>query len=1024
MPTLRAVLDDDTRREFETPPILDAIQRKLFFTMPLWASNIIKQLTLPNNQVMFALQVGYFRVSGRFFDPNTFHNKDIESICRRLKIKRDQISIKTYHRNSRLRHHELILNGFGILSFSGTVQELCFQEANHLVKRQIKLHLVFGSLAHFIREHNFEVPNYSVLSTMINQARDEYENQIQQQLEQLLTPEIIMILANLFDQYLPNNNQPIHRNTPYRLTQLRVSPELMKVKIIRENMTDLKYLKTLYHQFHSVLKTLDLSQSFIEELALQVMRSRTTQVKRWKNRNLYLLCFIQYQYFHLSDILTQTFINAIQQNINLCEKTYKQKKIEQQEANMEQLVPILESYILESEVIEKMQNVVLGLFHTQEEKLRVLATGLRENTTEEFLKLLPVVKNLYLQTSHLRQDEGYFDHIEAGSQKMQAKVGDILRHLSFSSFPALQTAIDFYQKKDGNLTGNIPIDFLKPNERNAVIDKQGKVQVSLYKSLLARHLNKGLKNGTVYVNTSHEFKALDTYLVDAKTWNEQKLNLLERASLRHLESWGTILNMLENQLTDCFKNTFERINNGENLWIEKRKDQTLRYKTPKNDLREEDLPNQYPQDRFISLFEAMQTVNQVCKFTTFLSSLKLQNIRKQPDERSFFATLVAYGCNIGLERMAKTTKNISESNLESTINNYISSSNLQKANDSIIAIIDRMMIHKLYKKQQNITHTSSDGQKFDMVLDSIHANYSFKYFGKEKGISVYSFISDAHQVFHGLVFSASDREAWYVLNGLMHNEVVDSDIHSTDTHGSTNPIFALTYLLGIDFQPRIKEFHSQKLYGIAGMKIEQQQDYIINAGPNINTKIIEQQWDNILRLVVSIKLKHTIPSQILKRLNSYALQNPLYQALNELGKVIRTLFLLRYMDDESMRQRVHQQLVKGESFNSLSNAICYGNGGKIIYANKEDLMIMEGSRRLLENVVICWNYLYLTRALVKASPAERKEILKVIPDISPVAWEHFNFQGEFNFDESLPRDPLEQDLQALFDFQIDEDDLI
>ena len=134
-------------------------------------------------------------------------------------------------------------------------------------------------------------------------------------------------------------------------------------------------------------------------------------------------------------------------------------------------------------------------------------------------------------------------------------------------------------------------------------------------------------------------------------------------------------------------------------------------------------------------------------------------------------------------------------------------------------------------------------------------------------ISIYSFISDAHQVFHGLAFSASDREAWYVLNGLMHNDVVDSDIHSTDSHGSTDPVFALTYLLGIDFQPRIKEFYLQKLHGIAGMKIEQQQDYIINAGANINTKIIEEQWDNILRLVVSIKLKHTVPSQILKRLN-------------------------------------------------------------------------------------------------------------------------------------------------------------
>ena len=65
-----------------------------------------------------------------------------------------------------------------------------------------------------------------------------------------------------------------------------------------------------------------------------------------------------------------------------------------------------------------------------------------------------------------------------------------------------------------------------------------------------------------------------------------------------------------------------------------------------------------------------------------------------------------------------------------------------------------------------------------------------------------------------------------------------------------------------------------------------------------------------------------------------------------------------------------------------------------------------------------------TRSIVRASPNERKEILKTIPDISTVTWEHFNFQGEFDFDESQHRDELEQDLQAMFDFQIDEDDLI
>jgi TnpA family transposase len=1023
MATQRLVLNDTIRREFESPPVFDAEHRKHFFSLPLWANDIVRSLTPPNNQVMFTLQAGYFRAAGRFFDPKSFRGKDIESVCRRLKIKRDEATEGNYHKGTRFRHQEQILVGFGVLAFGGAVEELCFDECKGLVKRQIKLHLVFGSLVSFIREHHFEIPNYFTLAAMVNKARNGYENQIQQALESLLTPRHIEAVDNLFDQFLPDDRRPIHQNTPYRLTQLRVNPELMKVKIIRENMIDLKYLKALYGQFSDVSKVLDLSTSFIEELALQVLRSRTSQVQKWKNRNLYVFCFIQYQYFHLGDVLAQTFVNAVEQNINLCKKTYKHQRQEQQAATMEQLAPILESYLLEGQSIEKMQHTVFGLFHTQEQKLRLLADSLREKTTADFLGLLPLVKDLYDQYSRQKQDAGYFKQVALGSQKMQAKVGDILRNLSFSAGPVLQTAVDFYQKKEGNLTGEVPTSFLKPNEQKAVIDKGGKVQVSLYKSLLAKHLSKGLKNGSVYVTTSHEFKAIETYLIDESVWEHEKLHLLERANLRHIESWEAVQENLENRLTTCFELTFQRINDGENLWVEKRKDQTLRYKTPKKDTSKQEAPQIFPQDRLITLFEAMQTVNHVCDFTATFAPLKIQYNRELPDERSFFAALVAYGCNLGLKRMAKTTKGISENRLESTVNNYLSVDNLQKANDALITVVDRMKIHKLYKKQRGSTHTSSDGQKFDVTTDSIHANFSFKYFGKEKGITVYPFISDAHQVFHGLAFSASDREAWYVLNGLMHNEVVETDIHSTDTHGSTDIVFALTYLLGIDFQPRIKEFHLLKLHGIAGMKIGQQEDYTINAGATINTQIIGQQWDNILRLVTSIKLKYTVPSQILKRLNSYALKNPLYQALKELGKVVRTIFLLRYMDDETMRQRIHQQLVKGESFNSLAAAIGYGNGGKIIYASKEDLLLMEGCRRLLENVVICWNYLYLSRAVVKATPEERKSMLRLIPDISPVAWEHFNFQGEFDFDESLPRDQLENDLQAILDLEIEEDDL-
>ncbi len=84
-------------------------------------------------------------------------------------------------------------------------------------------------------------------------------------------------------------------------------------------------------------------------------------------------------------------------------------------------------------------------------------------------------------------------------------------------------------------------------------------------------------------------------------------------------------------------------------------------------------------------------------------------------------------------------------------------------------------------------------------------------------------------------------------------------------------------------------------------------------------------------------------------------------------------------------------------------------------------MVMEGCKRLLENVIICWNYLHLTRTrlLIKASPAERKLILETLPHISTLAWQHFNLQGEFDFAGDLERDEMEKELEALLNYKFE-----
>jgi TnpA family transposase len=377
---------------------------------------------------------------------------------------------------------------------------------------------------------------------------------------------------------------------------------------------------------------------------------------------------------------------------------------------------------------------------------------------------------------------------------------------------------------------------------------------------------------------------------------------------------------------------------------------------------------------------------------------------------------MSLGCNLTTDRLAKASKNISASSLETTVRNYFNSANLVQANNQVSSLIERISRSGLIPHLDSDQRTASDGQKFKVIFNSIHSTYSGKYFGKDKGITIYSFINNVHNLFYSTVFSASDREAWYVIDGLLHNDVIRSSVHTTDSHGATEPIFAVSYLLGIDFQPRMSHVSQKLMYSMDNLDMNPLEQIGCTIGPPVDERLIEVQWDRILKLLVTFKLKHNLASLVMKRLNSYAVHNPLYRALSELGKLVRTEFLLRYIDEEELRHQIHRQQEKMESAQALSRVVAYGNNGVLNYANQEELQTMEGCKRLITNSIICWNYLYLSRLLLQANESERKVLMRIIPRSSPVAWQHINFHGEFNFEEDSIRDPLEQTLDAIFSF--------
>ena len=102
----------------------------------------------------------------------------------------------------------------------------------------------------------------------------------------------------------------------------------------------------------------------------------------------------------------------------------------------------------------------------------------------------------------------------------------------------------------------------------------------------------------------------------------------------------------------------------------------------------------------------------------------------------------------------------------------------------------------------------------------------------------------------------------------------------------------------------------------------------------ITDALVRGNWDDLLRLVTTIKLKENTASDIFRRLNSYSRQHALYQTLKAFGQIIKSIFILRYIDDLELRQAIAKQLNKIELANRFTRAVAVGNPREFTQAEK------------------------------------------------------------------------------------------
>ncbi len=590
---------------------------------------------------------------------------------------------------------------------------------------------------------------------------------------------------------------------------------------------------------------------------------------------------------------------------------------------------------------------------------------------------------------------------------MQNRVSPILKSIKFSSQSdgsSLNQAIDHFRDKNGVLDESAPMEFLKPDERTAVM--KGKFRISLYKALLFIHVRIGIKAGTLNLEHSYKYRPLEDYLISNEQWKKDRDILLQRAGLSEFPDPKKVLEDLDGELFSQYLRTNDRMRDGSNEHANFTKAGSLRVATPKlEETDSEPLQELFPERQYISLCEVLATVDSHSGFLEEFQHWQQRYNRAKPSKGTFIAAISALGCDIGTGKILKISREINSLELENTVNWYFHPEGLQRVNDRLLSFMDRLELAQVYRRSQDQLHTSSDGQQFEVRGESLNANYSHKYSRKTKASSVHSFIDERHLLFHTLVVSAAERESAWVIDGLMHNDVIKSDIHSTDTHGYTEAIFGVMHFLGISYAPRIKNFKVQNLYLFKSRREVDRSTWDVTPDGYINDELIRKHWDDILRFIVTIKLKKTSASDLFRRLNSYSKKHALYAALKAFGKILKSIFILRYIDDLELRQSIEKQLNKVESSNRFSREVSVGQGREIFQTDRQEQEIAQACKRLVKNAIVCWNYLYLTQKISGESDLDRRAaMLRSVAAGSVVSWRHINLLGEYDFSEEKLRD--------------------
>jgi TnpA family transposase len=631
---------------------------------------------------------------------------------------------------------------------------------------------------------------------------------------------------------------------------------------------------------------------------------------------------------------------------------------------------------------------------------------------EKMVKSVQIVHNLARPP-----DDNFYDEIVEQHGRVRRFLPHLLSSIDFKAAPGgteLLKAFN-YLSSLGNSRPHFlkdpPLEIITPPWKRLVINKEGKVIRKSYMLCFLDRLQDGLRRRDIYLENSDRWGDPRAKLLQGPEWKSSRVQVCR--SLGHPLNPQEAVRGLVNQLDSTYKRVGANFNDNEKVNIDLSSNHPSLTITNLDKLDEpssltglsKEVKALLPR---VDLTELLLEINTHTGFADEFTHVSESNAKADDISVSICAVLMAEACNIGLEPLVKRQiPALTRHRLNWVKQNYIRAETLVRSN---ARLVDYQSTLPLAKKWGGGEVASSDGMRFVTPVRTINAGPNRKYFGSNRGITWYNFMSDQYSGFHGIVVPGTMRDSIFVLEGLLEQQTgLNPTEIMTDTSGTSDMIFGLFWLLGYQFSPRLADAGEAVFW-----RIDKGADY----GPLdklargcINTRRIEEHWDDMMRIAGSLKLGTVHASELIRSLLKSDRPSSLAQAIIDVGRINKTLYLLNYIDDEDYRRRILTQLNRGEGRHSLARVICHGQRGEIRKRYREGQEDQLGSLGLVTNAVVLWNTIYMGASLNHLRDKSFEIRGEDEARLSPLGYEHVNVLGHYSF--TLSENLMKGELRAL-----------